>query len=74
MRHRAGAASQRVCTLDILSVGHGNPKPGAPRNHHARLFTTSDGKGYDYKIGLNACIPGTQTGGPRRMAVVNKGL
>ena len=63
--------SDKQITATIFVV-FSNPKPGAPRNHHARLFTASDGKGYDYKIGLNACIPGTQTGGPRQMVVVNK--
>jgi len=63
--------SDKAITATIFVV-FSNPKPGAPRNHHARLFTASDGKGYDYKIGLNACIPGMETGGPRQMAVVNK--
>jgi len=63
--------SDKQITATIFVV-FSNPKPGAPRNHHARLFTASDGKGYDYKVGLNACIPGMETGGPRQMVVVRK--
>jgi len=43
-----------------------NPRPPSPNNHDQRLFTASDGKGYDYKVGMAATIPGMTTGGPRQ--------
>jgi hypothetical protein len=46
-----------------------NPAPGDPKNHDARLFTTSDGQGLDYQVGLCASVPGMTTGGPRQMMV-----
>ena len=42
-----------------------NPSPSAPANHDPRIFTASDGQGYDYVVGLAASVPGTTTGGPR---------
>ncbi len=44
-----------------------NPTPASAVNHDARLFTTSDGKAYDYQVGLCATVPGLETGGPRQM-------
>ena len=55
-----------------IFVVFSNPEPGAPVNHHARLFTASDGKGYDYQIGLCASIRGMETGGPRQAVTVLK--
>ncbi len=42
-----------------------NPTPAAEVNHDARIFTASDGKGYDYQLGIALTVPGRQTGGPR---------
>lgn len=42
-----------------------NPVPGSEVNHDPRLFTASDGKGYDYLVGIAATVPGMETGGPR---------
>ena len=58
-------------TATIFAV-FSNPQPGAPVNHHPRLFTASDGKGCDYQIGLCACIPGMATGGPRQLVAVSR--
>jgi len=42
-----------------------NPKPA--KMPYPRLFTAGDGAAeYDYKTGLCAAIPGTETGGPRQ--------
>jgi hypothetical protein len=49
-----------------------NPEPGSEKNHDPRLFTASDGKGYDFQIGLAATIPGMQTGGPRQRVQIFK--
>ena len=50
-----------------------NPVEGAPENHDPRIFTASDGKGYDYQIGLCCSVPGTQTGGPRLIVASSQG-
>jgi hypothetical protein len=42
-----------------------NREQNAPENHDQRIFTASDGKDYDYLVGLACTVPGTQTGGPR---------
>ena len=47
-----------------------NPARPSEANHHSRLFTTSDGKAYDYQVGLCAMVPGLETGGPRQMMSV----
>jgi hypothetical protein len=44
-----------------------------PQNHDQRVFTASNGKEYDYLIGLCCCIPGTETGGPRIIVHEGKG-
>lgn len=56
--------SDRPIAATVFAVVS-NPEPGLPNNHNQRIFTTSDGKGYDYLCGLCCSIPGTQTGGPR---------
>ena len=63
--------SDKKMSATIFAV-FSNPEPGLPVNHHARLFTASDGKGYDYQIGLCACVPGTETGGPRQLVAARK--
>lgn len=52
-------------TATIFAV-YTNPVPGSQVNHDPRIFTASDGKEYDYLIGLAATIPGLETGGPRQ--------
>ena len=42
-----------------------NPLPGAEVNHHPRIITASDGKGYDFQIGIALNVPNMETGGPR---------
>ncbi len=44
-----------------------NRRPGSEVNHNPRLFTASDGKAYDYRVGLCCSVPGMETGGPRMM-------
>jgi hypothetical protein len=56
--------SDQKITATIF-VAFSNPEPGLPANLHPRLFTASNGKEYDYQIGLCANIPGAETGGPR---------
>jgi len=56
--------SQNKVSATVFVV-FSNPTPGDPKNHNARLFTASDGKGYDYQVGLSANVPGATTGGPR---------
>jgi hypothetical protein len=57
--------SDAKITATIFAV-FSNPTPGSEKNHDPRLLTASDGKGYDFQIGLAATIPGMQTGGPRQ--------
>ncbi|MCK5805558.1 MAG: carbohydrate-binding protein, partial [Lentisphaeria bacterium] len=45
-----------------------NPQPGSEKNHDPRIFTASDGKGYDYLVGICATVQGMKTGGPRQRA------
>ncbi|MBL7038613.1 MAG: carbohydrate-binding protein [Pirellulaceae bacterium] len=49
-----------------------NPTPGDPRNHDPRIFTASDGQGYDYQVGLCLTVPGMETGGPRQTVAMFK--
>ena len=63
--------SEEKVSATIFAV-FSNPEPGALVNHDPRLFTASDGKGYDYQIGLCASVPGVQTGGPRQSVFVQK--
>ncbi|OGV75212.1 MAG: hypothetical protein A3K18_14160 [Lentisphaerae bacterium RIFOXYA12_64_32] len=58
--------SDQKITATIFAA-FSNPEPGLPANQHPRLFTASNGKEYDYLIGLCANIPGAETGGPRLM-------
>ena len=45
-----------------------NPVAGSEVNHDPRIFTASDGKGFDYQIGIALSVPGMETGGPRIVA------
>jgi len=47
-----------------------NPIAGSEVWHDPRIFTTSDGKGYDYQVGIALHVPGMQTGGPRILVAV----
>ena len=49
-----------------------NPVAGDPQNHNPRILTASDGKGYDYQIGLAVTVPGRETGGPRQTVATFK--
>ena len=55
-----------------IFVVFSNPVAGAEVNHDARLFTASDGKEFDYLVGLAATVPEMQTGGPRQSVSVFK--
>lgn len=44
-----------------------NPVAGSEVNHDPRIFTASDGTGYDYLVGIAATVPGMTTGGPRQV-------
>ncbi|MBT3375017.1 MAG: carbohydrate-binding protein [Lentisphaerae bacterium] len=58
--------SQEKITGTVLAV-ISNPEPPSEVNHDVRIFTASDGKEYDYLIGIAATVPGMQTGGPRQV-------
>jgi len=57
--------SEERITATVLAV-FSNPTPGAEVNHDPRIFTASDGQGFDYQVGLAASVPGMETGGPRQ--------
>ncbi len=56
--------SDRPMTATVFAVVS-NPERGALQNPNQRVFTASDGKGYDYLCGIDCTIRGTETGGPR---------
>ncbi len=56
--------SDQKITATIFAVVS-NPEKGLAVNRQARIFTASDGKGYDYQVGLALHIPEMTTGGPR---------
>ena len=56
--------SDKQITATVIAVV-GNPLPGAEVNHDPRIFTASDGKGFDYQTGIALTVPGMETGGPR---------
>lgn len=58
--------SDKKITATVFAV-FSNPEPGAEVNHHPRIFTASDGKEYDYQVGIALNVPDTETGGPRQM-------
>ncbi|MBU0606412.1 MAG: hypothetical protein KKI08_00945, partial [Armatimonadetes bacterium] len=47
-----------------------NPVAGSEVNHDPRIITASDGKGYDYQVGIALTVPGLQIGGPRAVSAV----
>jgi len=63
--------SDQKISATIFAV-FSNPKPGSFVNHDPRLLTASNGKGYDYQIGLCASIRGMETGGPRQAVTVHR--
>jgi hypothetical protein len=42
-----------------------NPVESAEVNHDPRIFTSSDGKDFDFLVGIAATVPNLETGGPR---------
>ena len=42
-----------------------NPVESAEVNHDPRIFTSSDGKEFDFLVGIAATVPNLETGGPR---------
>ncbi len=44
-----------------------NPVAGDKNNANPRIFTASDGRQYDYQVGISLNIPDMETGGPRQM-------
>ena len=42
-----------------------NPDPSPKPEKNPRLFTTSNGTDFDYKVGIQAYVPLLETGGPR---------
>jgi hypothetical protein len=59
----ADLADQKITGTVITVIS--NPVPAAEVNHDQRIFTASDGKGFDYQVGIAASVPGLETGGPR---------
>ena len=58
--------AEKQITATIFIV-FSNPTAPSEVNHDARLLTASDGRRYDYQVGLCCSVPGMQTGGPRQM-------
>ena len=56
--------SDKQITATVFAVVS-NPLPGSEVNHDPRIFTASDGKGFDYQVGIALTVPGMETGGPR---------
>ncbi len=61
--------SDEKVSVTVFAV-FSNPVRGSPNNHDPRILAASDGKRYDYKVGLCASVPGFETGGPRQNAWV----
>jgi len=75
-RPALGFTEDRLTRLDMADLSSekisgavitvfSNPKPGLEVNHDPRIFTSSDGKDYDYLTGICAGVTGMETGGPR---------
>ena len=58
--------SEGKITATVFAV-FSNPAPGDPVNAHPRIFTASDGRRYDYQVGISLNVPGLETGGPRQI-------
>jgi hypothetical protein len=63
--------SDRPMTATVFAVVS-NPERGALQNLNQRVFTASDGKGYDYLCGIDCTIRDTETGGPRVITATAK--
>ncbi|PIX46741.1 MAG: hypothetical protein COZ57_10425 [Armatimonadetes bacterium CG_4_8_14_3_um_filter_66_20] len=61
--------SAEKITATVFTV-FSNPEPCSEVNHDQRIFTASDGKEFDYQVGLAATVPGMETGGPRQSVQV----
>ncbi|NOY81012.1 MAG: carbohydrate-binding protein [Kiritimatiellaeota bacterium] len=57
--------SDKQVSVTVFAV-FSNPVRGSQNNHDPRILAASDGKKYDYKVGLCASVPGFETGGPRQ--------
>ena len=61
--------SDKQITATVIAVAS-NPLPGSEVNHDPRIFTASDGKGFDYQVGIALSVPNMETGGPRVLSGV----
>ena len=53
-------------TTTVFAV-FSNPVAGDKQNANPRIFTASDGRRYDYQVGISLNVPDMETGGPRQM-------
>jgi hypothetical protein len=58
--------SQEKMTATVFAV-FANPVAGDKNNANPRILTASDGRRYDYQVGISLNIPDMETGGPRQM-------
>ncbi len=58
--------SEKKMTATVFAV-FANPLAGDKNNANPRIFTASDGRRYDYQVGISLNIPDMDTGGPRQM-------
>lgn len=63
-RLELGDLSDQKLTATVFAVVS-NPVAGSEVNHDPRIFTSSDGKAFDYLVGIAATVKGLETGGPR---------
>ena len=61
--------SDKQITATAIAVAS-NPLPGSEVNHDPRIFTASDGKGYDFQVGIALSVLNMETGGPRVLSGV----
>jgi hypothetical protein len=58
--------SEQKMTTTVFAV-FANPAAGDKNSANPRIFTASDGRRYDYQVGISLNIPDMETGGPRQM-------
>ena len=58
--------SEGKITVTVFAV-FSNPVAGDKRNASPRIFTASDGRQYDYRVGVSLNVRGLETGGPRQI-------
>jgi len=61
-------SDQQVAATALAVIS--NPVAGSEVNHDPRIITASDGKGYDYQVGIALTVPGMEIGGPRVISAV----